>query len=381
METAGLGTQVLNQPEVRSQYPIIGIDGGIDSIICIPGMPGGFSMASYLRLIHLYVDALEAKRILEKYRTELTLYEASESDNPSQEPLTPLVASNHVENLFYKCEYQTVTRAYKLRGATVCMAKMMECGRKRFLAVSTGNHALGVLKAAELLNPDSVRIVVPRNTASGKAQKIRDRVAALLERGVHAEVVFAGDAFDDAREWAMAQDDGEYYIDPYNDRWVVAGQGTIGLELFYQLVPLVEARPDLKELQVVVPVGGGGLLAGTATALKLAFARDFRFSHLKVNVLGLRLADLGSVLGDAIRVQELAPDNQVLFDLLRVETLRITDEQMAEGARFAEADRGAPVEGAAGGTLYPVRCLDAYRPSQERLSVCVLSGGNVPKNA
>ncbi|MBY0404257.1 MAG: pyridoxal-phosphate dependent enzyme, partial [Cyanobacteria bacterium] len=87
----------------------------------------------------------------------------------TEAPLTPLDPSQMMGNLLYKREDLTLTKAYKLRGAVVGMAYALETlGYQKFLTVSTGNHALGVLKAAELLKPQQIRLVVPLNTSPYK---------------------------------------------------------------------------------------------------------------------------------------------------------------------------------------------------------------------
>jgi hypothetical protein len=283
--------------------------------IRLPGFPAGLSIQTYLPLVHLYAKVLEASRILDRYRDALRL-EGAELHGAnrrqstgmkaarlesSQAPLTALTPSKLVPHLFYKREDQTVTRAYKVRGAVVGMAKVMESGQAdRFLAVSTGNHALGVLKAAELLRPKAVRLVVPANTASLKLNKLHEAIDGLNTQGVQADLLFKGETFDEARAWALnEQAPGEAYLDPYNDPWVVAGQGTLGLELLGQIGDLLKQHA-YEEVVVVSPVGGGGLLTGTATSLKLGAAWESVFRNVNVRFAGQRLDDFNSPLGDAI---------------------------------------------------------------------------------
>ncbi|MDX2085619.1 MAG: pyridoxal-phosphate dependent enzyme [Candidatus Melainabacteria bacterium] len=344
--------------------------------ISLPGGPGGLSTAAYIPLMHLYTSILEAERILTPYRSLLRL-----RPDPHQvhATLTNLDASSRTPYLYYKREDQTATRAYKLRGAFVCMARAMETqGYQRFLCVSTGNHALGVLKAAEVLRPESARIVVPVNTAKHKLQKIQSRVQDLKDQGVNASVDLQGRNFDEARQWAMDQSDGDYYIDPYSNPWVVAGQGTVGLELYRQVAQLLEHNQSLvEELVLISPVGGGGLLSGTATALQLASAWDPRFQSIRVHCLGLRLAGQETRYGDAIKVKEVAQGNQMLFQVLQIPLWPVDDTTMAEGMRFVFDDLGAMVEGPSGATCVPTLQVADYQPSCKRWVVCLLSGGNV----
>jgi threonine dehydratase len=247
---------------------------------------------------------------------------------------------------------------------------------KRFLTVSTGNHALGVLKAAELLLPESVRLVVPSSTALVKLKKLKKAIDGLNANGIQAELLFKGQTFDEAREWALAQQcEGEAYLDPYNDPWVVAGQGTLGLELVSQISALLQQH-DYEEVVVIAPIGGGGLLSGTATALKLASAWESVFRNVSLRFVGLRLDNLEAKLGDAIRVAELAAGNVATLAALNVPIHTMTDEQMAHGVDFVKCDIQQQVEGASGGTVFPVLTNEALRPTEKRLVISLLSGAN-----
>jgi threonine dehydratase len=325
-------------------------------------------------LLHLYASILEANRVLDRFRPHL----GQVASTGPQAPLTPLSPSTTTPHLFYKREDLTVTRAYKVRGAVVGMAKVMEQQEKKhFLAVSTGNHALGVLEAAHLLRPHGVRIVIPANTAPTKQDKLTSRIHTLQEAGIQAQLVFAGNTFDEARDWALTQrQPHEYYLDPYSDPWVVAGQGTIGLELLQQLAPLLEQHPP-QHIHVIAPVGGGGLLAGTATALKLGAAWDPRFRSTTLSFMGLRLADLNAPLGDAIRVRAMASTNQQMLSHLQVRTSPLKDSEMRLGQQVVAQDLGVVVEGASAGTVVPVLTQPEYHPTDHRWVVCLLSGGNV----
>jgi threonine dehydratase len=372
---ASLKFDLNHQP--ASTIPAIDENGRIR----LPGFPAGLSIQSYLPLVHQYAKILEASRILDRYRDNLRLMarfnNALSKNGEPQAPLTALTPSTLLSHLYYKREDQTATRAYKLRGAVVGMAKLMESSSvKRFLTASTGNHALGVLKAAELLLPQSVRLVVPGNTASVKLEKLRKAIDGLNANGVQADLLFRGHTFDEARNWALCnQSDDEAYLDPYSDPWVIAGQGTLGLELLQQTGDLLR-QTDYEEVVIVSPIGGGGLLTGTATALKLASAWEPAFRNVNVRFLGLRLSDLNAPLGEAIRVAEIAPVNQVALQSLNVAIKTMTQAQMEQGVEFVRHDLGHVVEGASGGTLHPVLSDDAYKPTSHRLVISVLSGGN-----
>jgi len=361
----------LNHQPAAASIPAIDEDGRIR----LPGFPAGLSIQAYLPLVHLYAKILEASRILDRYRDSLRLL--SGNDDQPQAPLTALTPSTLIPHLYYKREDQTVTKAYKVRGAVVGMAKAMESGNvKKFLTVSTGNHALGVLKAAELLLPACVRLVVPSNTAAVKLEKLKKAIDGLNAKGVQADLLFKGDTFDEARAWALTQqNEDEAYLDPYSNPWVVAGQGTLGLELLGQVQTLLQ-QGSYEEVVLISPIGGGGLLSGTATAFKMASAWESAFRNVNVRFAGLRLADINAPLGDAIRVAELAESNQSMLEALNVSVKTMTDAQMAKGVEFVQCDLKQKVEGASGGTVHPVLSDEAYCPSEKRLVISLLSGAN-----
>jgi threonine dehydratase len=123
--------------------------------------------------------------------------------------------------------------------------------KKGVVSASTGNHGLGVSDAAEMEGV-GLTLVLPRNAAAAKRERLVNR---------RAEIIIHGESCEKAEVWArqLAGETGRAYISPYNDEEIIAGQGTIGLEIMEDL-PEVEAA--------LVPVGGGGLIAGIAGWLK-----------------------------------------------------------------------------------------------------------------
>jgi threonine dehydratase len=154
--------------------------------------------------------------------------------------------------VFFKLECFQTTGSFKLRGAMARISSLNPDERSRgVLTVSAGNHGLAVAHCAELLGLRAT-VVVPRTASRAKVEAIGRYPVALVERG---------DSYDDAERAAraMQRETGATFISPYNDKEVIAGQGTVALEI-------LEDDPDLDA--IVVPCGGGGLIAGVLVAVK-----------------------------------------------------------------------------------------------------------------
>src|SRR5579872_5837530 len=165
--------------------------------------------------------------------------------------------------LYLKPENQQPIGAFKLRGAYNKIASLSDEERQRgVISYSSGNHAQGVAYAARALKTKAV-IVMPNNAPAIK----REATAKL-----GAEIVLVGPGSDERKTKAeeLAAHHGYIIVPPYNDEKIIAGQGTIGLEILEDL-PNVEA--------ILSPVGGGGLISGVAAAIKL--------SSPKVKVIGV----------------------------------------------------------------------------------------------
>ncbi len=155
-------------------------------------------------------------------------------------------------DIFFKLENNQRTGSFKIRGASNKIASLTEAEKARgVIACSAGNHAQGVALSASLSNTKSV-IVMPETAPLTKIQATQN---------YGAEVILRGQLFDEARDHAveLASQKGYVFVHPYEDEKVIAGQGTLGLEIFQQIEDL--------EL-IVVPIGGGGLISGVAIALK-----------------------------------------------------------------------------------------------------------------
>lgn len=159
--------------------------------------------------------------------------------------------------VFLKREDTQPVFSFKLRGAFNKMVHLTEEERARgVICASAGNHAQGVALAAKRLGCRAV-IVMPVTAPAMKVEAVRN---------LGGEVVLVGDSFSDAAAHAekMAQDEGLTFVHPFDDPYVIAGQGTIAMEILRQYQPSDGTRPDA----VFVQIGGGGLAAGVSVYLK-----------------------------------------------------------------------------------------------------------------
>lgn len=200
-------------------------------------------------------------------------------------------------NIFLKLENMQTTGAFKVRGAYNKLANLSKEERERgVVAASAGNHAQGVAFSATKLGMQST-IFMPIFTPPLKV---------LATKGYGANVVLMGDSFDDAFAGSQeyAKETNATYIHPFNDPLIIAGQGTIGLEV-YEQIPDVDA--------VIVPIGGGGLIAGIAMAIKEM--------NPKVKVIGVNAAGAASMVG-SLKAKEIItlPTVSTIADGIAVKT-------------------------------------------------------------
>ncbi len=176
--------------------------------------------------------------------------------------LTPLqfnkrLSDKYNAKVYLKREDLQLVRSYKLRGAYNRISLLDQVERKKeVVCASAGNHAQGVAFSCEKLKVKS-HIFMPKNTPRQKVE----RVKALGGKWISIRLV--GDTFDESHAYAKeyCQKNGKIFVHPFDDPFIMAGQGTVGLEIFEQLQEPLD--------YVVVPVGGGGLLAGLGTYVKL----------------------------------------------------------------------------------------------------------------
>ncbi len=266
------------------------------------------------------------------------------------------------------------TFSFKLRGAYNCIHRMDEAARARgVVAASAGNHAQGVALASQRLGVKA-RIYMPRTTPDIKVQA----VAAL-----GAEIVQTGDDFDAACAAAMADAKacGARFIHPFNDEDVIAGQGTIGVEITQQL----PEPPDV----VFVSVGGGGMAAGVAATVK-AICPETRIigvepedaASMKAALEAGEPVDIGAtgMFADGVAVRRVG---DITFELCRElldEVITVSVDQVCTAVRLVYEEVRAVPEPA--GALAVAGALEWSRTHPEEATadarwVAVISGANV----
>jgi threonine dehydratase len=284
---------------------------------------------------------------------------------------TPCLPSRTLSRLagcevFLKFENLQFTASFKERGALNKLLSLSEAERRRgVIAMSAGNHAQAVAYHAARLGIPAV-IVMPRGSPNTKIKNTR----------VHgAEVVLEGDSLHEAGAHARsrAQRDDLVFVHPYEDERVVAGQGTVGLEMLEQV-------PELDAL--VVPVGGGGLISGIAIAAKAARPQiriygveSKTYPSMHQRLAGQPVQVGGDTIAEGIAVKDVG---DIAFDIIRreVEDVRVVEEEAIERAVVALIEIEKTVaEGAGAAALAAL--LEHRAAFAGRRVGLVVSGGNI----
>lgn len=287
--------------------------------------------------------------------------------------LTPCKYSGYLSRLtgaqiHLKLENLQKTGSFKIRGALNKLHTLTPAERRRgVIAASAGNHAQGVARAAQKLGIPAT-ILMPEPTPITK-------VEATIFSG--AEVILRGDTFDDALRVAqtLAEERGLTMIHPFDDPAVIAGQGTIGLEMFQQLPGLAA---------VVVPVGGGGLVSGIAVALKtlrpslrvIGVEAEQAASAVLSRQAG-KVVELGGIktIADGIAVKRIG---DLTFDLIERyvdELVTVSDDDIAAAILIYMERIRVVVEGAGAASLAAL-VSRKVKLNGVRTGV-VVSGGNI----
>jgi threonine dehydratase len=288
---------------------------------------------------------------------------------------THLIEFNYPESgarLYLKPENQQPIGAFKLRGAYNKIASISpEELQRGVITYSSGNHAQGVAYAARALGVRAV-IVMPDNAPAIK----REATVAL-----GAEIVFVGPGSAERQVKAeeLAAQHGYVIVPPYNDEQIIAGQGTIGLEIL----------EDLPEVETVLaPVGGGGLISGVATAIKLSkpsvkvigvepeLAGDAQASLRAGKIVEFPASEVSRTLADGLRTQSIGPIN---FEHIRRyvdDIVTVTEDEIREAVRLLALNPKTVAE-PSGAVATAGFLFRRDRLPQTKLNVAIISGGNI----
>lgn len=263
--------------------------------------------------------------------------------------------------------------AFKMRGAYNAIASLSDEERGRgVVTYSSGNHAQAVARAARLLGATAT-IVMPRDAPRVKVEGVRRD---------GAEIVFTGPGSEERHNVALqlVARDGRVMIEPYDDRRIIAGQGTAGLEI-------AEDLPDVTS--VLIPVSGGGLSAGIATAVKTLapgarvigvepeLAADARESLAAGEVVSWDAALTTRTMADGLRVEHLGRLPFIHLRRYMDEIVTISEEQMVDAIRqLATRARLVTEPSGAAAMAAELAGVAARGPGDDR-RVVVISGGNI----
>lgn len=269
-------------------------------------------------------------------------------------------------DLHLKLENRQHTNAFKSRGALAKLLTLTHAQKQAgVIACSAGNHAQGVAYHATRLGIAST-IVMPEGTPFNKVKNTEDFGATVIQHGT---------GFDDSVQFTMdlAARDGLTFIHPFDDPIVAAGQGTVAIEI-------IEDCPDLDV--IVVPIGGGGLIAGMAVAAKamkpdieIIGAQATVFDAVKAQFDGTDTHFDGATLAEGIAVKAPAAANVEIIKqhVTRIDTA--TEAEIEDAVFDLLSSEKLVAEGAPGAGLAVIKNnLDAYRGKKVGLVIC---GGNI----
>lgn len=271
-------------------------------------------------------------------------------------------------SVFLKKENLQKTGAYKIRGAFNRISRLSDSEKKfGVIAASAGNHAQGVAFSAKYFKIRCV-IVMPEATPLLKVQNTQD---------MGAEVILAGENYDEAYKYALklAKSQNLSFIHPFSDDDIIAGQGTIALEM------IDEQSLDF----VIVPVGGGGLISGIASVYKNispktkiigVVASGARAMHDSFHAGAIRNAKSVHTIADGIAVRDVNEKNFALIKESVDDIIMVDDEEIANAVLFLLEKQKLVVEGAGAAGVAAILHHKITPRADEKVGI-VLSGGNV----
>ena len=274
-------------------------------------------------------------------------------------------------DLYLKTENLQLTGSFKLRGAYYKISQLNEEQRKAgIIACSAGNHAQGVALAASRMGIKAI-VCMPDGAPISKVE---------ATKALGAEVCLVKGAYDDAYNYAcqLQQETGMTFIHPYDDEQVIAGQGTIGLEILDQL-------PDVDA--VIVPVGGGGLISGVAFAIKSlkpevkvygVQAEGAPSMYRSLHEHKYQTLSAVSTFADGIQVKTPGELTYKLCEEYVDDIVTVTEDETAAAILSLMENQKLVAEGA--GAVPVAAALFHKLPIEGKKVVCLISGGNIDVN-
>lgn len=273
--------------------------------------------------------------------------------------------------VYLKTENLQMTGSFKLRGAYYKISQLSDEEKsKGIIACSAGNHAQGVALAAQKFGIPAI-ICMPDGAPISKVE---------ATRAYGAEICLVKDTYDDAHAKAveLQQEKGYTFIHPFDDEDVIAGQGTIGLEILDQL-------DDVNA--IVVPIGGGGLISGVAAAVKQlrpqckiygvqAAGAPSMYESVKAN--SKHALDAVNTFADGIAVKVPGDNTYELVSQYVDDVVTVTEDEIAAAILKLMEKQKLVAEGA--GAVSVAAVMFDKIPLENQKVVCIVSGGNIDVN-
>ncbi len=286
---------------------------------------------------------------------------------------TPVVYSHPLTKIFkqdfyLKCEMLQPTGSFKLRGAANKLLNLSKDKIKKVIAVSTGNHGCAVAYMAQNLGFDAF-IYVSSNVPKNKLDNIRQ---------YGAKIIITGNSQDDAEVEARkaAEADDAVLIHPFDDEEIIAGQGTMALDL-------VEQIPNLEN--ILVPLSGGGLISGVACALKqldqnikvIGISME-KGAAMHASITAQKPVEVEEVISHADSLQGgIGLNNQYTFEYTKKyvdDYILVTEEEILAGMQYLLENHRFLVEGAA---AVSTAAILAGKINLKGNTACILTGNNI----
>ena len=284
---------------------------------------------------------------------------------------TPLAYASFLSQMigneiYLKKENLQLTGAFKLRGAFNKISSLND--KSGVIAASAGNHAQGVAYSASYFNIPSI-IVMPEATPMTKISGVKS---------YGGEVILAGNNYDEAYEYAikLAKEKNLTFIHPFADYEVMAGQGTIALEM-------LEEKPDLEE--IIVPIGGGGLISGIAVAAKTINPKIKIIGVTASGAPAMRNSFKSGIIQDSVNVKTIADGiavrdtNKTTFEIIEKyvdDIVEVDDEEIANAILYLMEKQKIVVEGAGAVGVAALMHHKIKFNKPTKVGV-VVSGGNI----